>query len=182
MKLTRRLSLVLLVFCALQPRALSGMFNPSFNNFHIKEIENWNLTLGPALGGIAGSALRGPGLGGGIALNKYGFSAQAEFFFFAPTDGGPFLGEARTAATLHLGLSFLIFSGGYSRMRLSSGTAAGGWHLGLEFPLPLTRGRRDSLMRFLRLYYRPTWIRFPGGREVFHEIGIGLRFRILLED
>ena len=165
----------------LLPLSAPGMFNPSFNNIHIKELEYWNLTLGPTLSYTAGSTLHGPGIGGGIALNKLGFSLQAEFTITRNEDGTvPYL-DAASSSILHLGASFIFFEGGYSRMRLSSGLTANGWHLGLEIPLPLSRDE-NSLMRFLRVYYRPTWISFPGGREVFHEIGISLRFRIMLEE
>lgn len=152
------------------------------NNIRIPELEDWNLTLGPAAGYVAGPALRGPALGAGIACNKLGFSLQFDITALLARESSTAFADNSGALSLHAGIGAVFFSGGYSRMWLLSGKAVNGWHLCLDIPLPVFRKYHGvDLKKFCKLYYRPSWLYFQGRREVFHEIGIAIRWRFMLE-
>ena len=150
-------------------------------------LDKWSLTVGPSLSAnTAGDAAHGPALGFDIAINwspVFSFQTGVTTTLLRHT-GRPAWNEAKTAFTQHISASLLFLEAGYSRMMLSSGKAANGWHFCLAIPWPLvdTEPRRGPFEAdIIQLYWRPTWIYFPSGYEVFHEIGIAYRFRTMLE-
>ena len=147
----------------------------TIHNIRCPGSETWNPTFGP-------SALLTPGGAVDIALNKNGFSLQAGIVLHSLYQAWPPWSNADRAFTFHAGIGLVLIDIGYSRMVLSSGESAHGWHLCLGIPIPLRIGHSDAFEReFVKLYWRPTWVYFASGYEVFHEVGLSLRFKIMLE-
>ena len=81
----------------------------------------------------------------------------------------------------------LLFSSG---KRGGCGSMSSGHSAAIAWLLIETRGSGGSRttcrggclsphMDFLKLWYRPAWVSFRAGYEVFHEIGLSYRFKIM---